>query len=298
VADTISVLRSGRVVLAAQPREKLTIQSAVQEMLGKVSAGATGLADAQQLEEAVPADGSLVLKDVTVAGALQSVSFEAKPGEVVGLAGLEGAGGQTVLELIFGRRHADQGMISLPSGDSAPRSMNQAVRKGVAYVPADRRKLGLMLEMSVAENISTVCGGPLKRTGILQRRRRQRGRAEHWRKDLGIVMASPWQPVGALSGGNQQKVSFAKWLETDPSVVLLDDPSRGVDMGAKDEMHAVIAKVAASKKVVVYTSSDLDEMTKVCDRILVFFGGAIIAEFGGSVTEHALLEAVNVGRAK
>jgi ABC-type sugar transport system ATPase subunit len=106
------------------------------------------------------------------------------------------------------------------------------------------------------------------------------------------------QPAGSLSGGNQQKVVFAKWLEAEPSVVLLDDPSRGVDMGAKEDMHAIIAQMAASKKVVLYTSSDLEEMAKVCDRVVVFFAGRAVAELvSDQLSEHGLLESINVGAA-
>ena len=174
--------------------------------------------------------------------------------------------------------------------------MNQAVRAGVAYVPADRKRLGLMLDSSIAENVSSVKGGPLRRMGLVLRRGTMRRRAEHWREELKIVMASTGLPAGSLSGGNQQKVVFAKWLESEPSVVLLDDPSRGVDMGAKDEMHAIIAQMAASQKVVLYTSSDLEEMAKVCDRVIVFFAGRVVGELGqDELSEHGLLESINVG---
>jgi ABC-type sugar transport system ATPase subunit len=237
----------------------------------------------------------LVLDEVAIEGSLESFSLEAKPGEVVGLAGLEGSGTHAVLDVIFGRRKPDRGSFRLPGGRRAPRGMNSAVRAGIAYVPADRKRLGLMLDSSVAENIASVRGGPLKRMGVVMRRGRMRRRAEHWRDELKIVMASAAMRTGALSGGNQQKVVFAKWLEADPSVILLDDPSRGVDMGAKEEMHAIIAQMAASRKVVLYTSSDLEEMTKVCDRVIVFFAGRAVGEVNGDLSEHALLEAINVG---
>jgi ABC-type sugar transport system ATPase subunit len=132
--------------------------------------------------------------------------------------------------------------------------------------------------------------------GIVQRRGRLRQRAEHWRQELNIVAASTALSAGSLSGGNQQKVVFAKWLEAEPSVVLLDDPSRGVDMGAKEDMHAIIAQMAASRKVVLYTSSDLEEMAKVCDRVVVFFAGRAVGELTSQkLSEHGLLESINVG---
>ena len=296
VADRITVLRSGRVVVARRPREEMTIQGTVGEMLGEVAHSAKlAAAQVEPLDEAAAAGEPLVLDEVAIDGSLESFSLEARPGEVVGLAGLEGSGTHAVLDVIFGRRKPDRGSFRLPGGRRAPRGMNSAVRAGIAYVPADRKRLGLMLDSSVAENIASVRGGPLKRTGLVMRRGRMRRRAEHWRDELKIVMAGPGMRAGSLSGGNQQKVVFAKWLEADPSVILLDDPSRGVDMGAKEEMHAIIAQMAASRKVVIYTSSDLEEMTKVCDRVIVFFAGRAVGEVSGDLSEHALLEAINVG---
>jgi ABC-type sugar transport system ATPase subunit len=294
VADRITVLRSGRVVVARRPREEMTIQGTVNEMLGEVAQSEVSASEVEPLEEAAAASEPLVLDEVAIDGSLEAFSLEARPGEVVGLAGLEGSGTHAVLDVIFGRRRPDRGSFSLPGRKRAPRGMNQAVRAGVAYVPADRKRLGLMLESSIAENVASVRGGPLKRMGLVMRRGRMRRRAEHWRDELKIVMAGPGMRAGALSGGNQQKVVFAKWLEADPSVVLLDDPSRGVDMGAKEEMHAIIAQMAASRKVVIYTSSDLEEMTKVCDRVIVFFAGRAVGEVS-DLSEHRLLEAINVG---
>ncbi|HZO07055.1 MAG TPA: sugar ABC transporter ATP-binding protein, partial [Solirubrobacterales bacterium] len=296
VADRITVLRSGRVVVARRPREEMTIQGTVAEMLGEAAIREQRHGDATPFEEAAAASAPLVLEDVEVTGSLQPFSLTAEPGEIVGLAGLDGSGAQTVLDVIFGRRKLAGGSITLPGGRRRARTMNQAVRAGIAYVPADRKRLGLMLDSSVAANVASVRGGPLRRMGVVLRNGRMRRRADHWREELKIVMPSSGIPVGSLSGGNQQKVVFAKWLEAEPSVVLLDDPSRGVDMGAKDEMHAIIAQMAASKKVVLYTSSDLEEMAKICDRVVVFFAGRVVGELSSDeLSEHRLLEAINVG---
>ena len=121
-------------------------------------------------------------------------------------------------------------------------------------------------------------------------------RARFWGERLGITMSSPQARVGELSGGNQQKVVFAKWLETDPTVVLLDDPTRGVDVGARLEMHAIIAQMAARRRIVLITSSDLEELAEVCDRVIVFFQGVAVAELrGDQLTEHRLLESISTG---
>jgi len=296
VADRITVLRSGEVVVARRPREEMTIQDTVVEMLGEAGAREKHITDATPFEEAAGASEPLVLDGVAVDGLLEPFDLTAEPGEVVGLAGLEGSGAHCVLDLIFGRLRPSRGSVSLPGGGRRPRTMNAAVAAGIAYVPADRKRLGLMLDSSIADNVSSVKGGPLRRMGIVMRRRQMRRRAEHWRDELKIVTASTALPAGSLSGGNQQKVVFAKWLEAEPSVVLLDDPSRGVDMGAKEDMHAIIAQMAASKKVVLYTSSDLEEMAKVCDRVIVFFAGRAVGELSlDELSEHGLLEAINVG---
>jgi ABC-type sugar transport system ATPase subunit len=296
VADRITVLRSGRVVVARRPRAEMTIQGTVREMLGEAGVREVRAASVSAFEDAEGAAGPLVLDGIAVEGSLEPLSLEAKPGEVVGLAGLEGSGARTVLDVVFGRRKPDQGSLSMPGRSRPPRTMNQAVRSGVAYVPADRKRLGLMLNTSIAENISLVKGGSQRRMGFVLHNGAMRRRAEHWREELKIVMAGTGNSAGSLSGGNQQKVVFAKWLESEPSVVLLDDPSRGVDMGAKDEMHTIIAQMAASRKVVLYTSSDLEEMAKICDRVVVFFAGRAVGELASDdLSEHGLLEAINVG---
>jgi ABC-type sugar transport system ATPase subunit len=301
VADRITIMRSGRVVIARADRDEMTIAQTVTAMLGESlatngerSAAAAGRDGAETGVAAATAP--LVLDGIAVSGLLQPLNLTARPGEVVGLAGLEGSGARAVLDLIFGRLRPTGGSLTLPGGGRWPRTMNRAVKAGIAYIPADRKRLGLMLDASIAENISSVKAGPLQRMGVVLSRRTMRRRAEHWRERLNISMVSPDQPAGSLSGGNQQKVVFAKWLEAEPSVILLDDPSRGVDVGAKDDMHAIIAQMAASEKVVLYTSSDLEEMAAVCDRVVVFFGGRAVGEvIGDQLSEHGLMEAINVG---
>jgi ABC-type sugar transport system ATPase subunit len=153
-----------------------------------------------------------------------------------------------------------------------------------------------MLEKSIAENIAIVSGGPLRRMGLVLRKSAMTARAREWGERLGIVMSSPQARVGELSGGNQQKVVFAKWLETAPKVMLLDDPSRGVDVGARREMHSLIGQMADDRRIVLITSSDLEELADLCDRVVVFFQGAAVAEIRGKqLTEHRLLEAITVG---
>lgn len=201
-----------------------------------------------------------------------------------------------VINAIFGRSKVADGSITMPDGRPAPTSMAAAVRAGIAAVPADRRALGVMLDKTIHENISTVSAGPLRRMGILLSKNRMVERARAWAQRLNIVMSSASAEVGRLSGANQQKVVFAKWLGTNPKVVLLDDPSRGVDIGATSEMHAIIAQMAQAKRIVLTTSSDLAELAAVSDRVVIFFQRTAVGELSGEqLTEHRLLQSINTG---
>ncbi|GGN28710.1 putative ribose/galactose/methyl galactoside import ATP-binding protein 1 [Lentzea pudingi] len=298
VADNVTILRDGCVAVAGEPCTSMTIRGVVGHMLGaaKPLDGESAKRPERPEGEQPPHSAPLRLEGVAVADEVGPIDLTAHPGEVVGLAGLEGSGAHTVFEVIFGRRRADAGTITLPTGRPGPSSETQAVRSGVAFIPGDRRRLGLMLEKPIFENIAIVRGGPLRGMGFLLNGKAMLARAEHWRNRLGIRMSSPRTPVGHLSGGNQQKVVFAKWLETEPPLVLLDDPTRGVDIGAKAEMHAAVADMAASGRVVLVTSSDLKELSDICDRVVIFFQGRACGELRDQqLNEHSLLEAMNTG---
>ncbi|MGH8574248.1 MAG: ATP-binding cassette domain-containing protein, partial [Gammaproteobacteria bacterium] len=145
-------------------------------------------------------------------------------------------------------------------------------------------------------NVATVKGGALRRMGVILRNARMIERAEDWARRLGIKMSSARTAVGALSGGNQQKVMLAKWLEAAPSVVMLDDPTRGVDVGAKVEIHAIVADMAARGRIVLAASSDAEELAALCNRVVIFFRGRACGELSGDdLNEHRLLQAINTG---
>ena len=170
------------------------------------------------------------------------------PGAIVGLAGVAGAGHHDVLELVCGMRRPDQGSVTLPSGRAVPRGLRRAIGAGVALVSGDRRRLGLMLDKPLWENIGQIHSVGLAADGPIVRAGRLRERARAQIDGLRIRSRSVDQLAGSLSGGNQQKVVFAKWLDAQPSVILLDDPTRGVDVGAKAEMHALIRSAAAAAR--------------------------------------------------
>jgi len=184
--------------------------------------------------------------------------------------------------------------VMLPSGVSLPASTAGAVKAGVAYTPADRKQYGLMLRQSVAENVVSVRALTLGRDGFVLRAERLRRTALDRCRQLGVVAGSMHLPVGALSGGNQQKVVFAKWIEAAPSLLVLDDPTRGIDIGAKREMHRIMRRLAQSGRVVLFYSSDPGEIAAVADRVIVFVDGALTQQLEGeTLTEHELVTAMN-----
>ncbi len=297
LCDEVTVLRDGRVAMAARPRAELTVPAIVEAMLGERAR--SEVADASlrsSVAAAVEADakGRLELRDVTVFGRIGNVSLSVGPGEVVGLAGVAGAGHHTVLELVSGLARPDTGSVVLPDGRTVPRGLRAAVRAGVALVSGDRRRLGLMLDKPLWENMGQIRSVGLAADGWIVRAGALRARARASVKALRIASRSVDQPAGSLSGGNQQKVVFAKWLDAQPSVVLLDDPTRGVDVGAKAEMHALIRSTAAAGAPVLICSTDIDELSSLCDRVLVLRQGRVRAELAGeSLRTHEILEAMN-----
>jgi len=300
MADRITVLRDGRNVLSGVPAHEITIQNLVAAMLGAAAPMVTGRRPVSTPDRPQPGSeqhrrAQLRLEGVTVPGELDSVSLLAGAGEVVGLAGLEGAGHTAVLDLLWGRRRPSSGSVELPGGRSRPESMSQAVAAAVAYIPSDRKRLGLMLDADVASNIVSVSWLAQRRGGRWLSPRRMSAVAGRYVTQLRI-RGGVHDPASSLSGGNQQKVVLAKWLEAGPELILLDDPTRGVDIAAKFEVHTIIRRLAADGRVVLICSTDLAELAYVCDRVIVLYRGTVRGELSGAaLTEHVLLNAINTG---
>jgi ABC-type sugar transport system ATPase subunit len=308
LCDAITVLRDGRPVLEGVPRSEVSASTIVDAMLGERRRGTVPAVDPGSTEELresvtemldvsdVGGDEELRLERVSVPNRLDEVSLAASPGEIVGLAGIAAAGHSTVVEIVSGQRRAESGAVLLPGRRPVPRGLRGAIGAGVALVSGDRRRFGLMLDKPLWENIGQVRAVALSGDGRFVRRGKLRARAREHVQRLQVRAYSVDEYAGQLSGGNQQKVVFAKWLDAQPSVLLLDDPTRGVDVGAKAEMHVLIRGAAAAGAVVLLTSTDIDELAAVCDRVLVFYHGRICAELAGPrLTEHAVLEAMNTG---
>ena len=289
LSDEVTVLRDGRVVLQGVPLESLSIPKILDAMLGEHALTSGETEASQPTTEKIAAAIDASTADAEGAGAELRV-------ESVSLAGLTGSGYAAVPQLIAGRYRCDSGRVVFPNGRRAPRSLREAIASGVALVSGDRRRFGLMLDKPVWDNIAQVRAIALRREGTLIGKRKLREVAAGHVRALRIRASSVDETAGRLSGGNQQKVVFAKWLDAKPSIMVLDDPTRGVDVGAKLEMHGLIRAAADANALILLNSTDLEELCSLCDRVLVFFQGRVCAELSGeSLSVHNVLESMNTG---
>lgn len=289
--DEITVLRDGQVVLDSVPASSLSMSDAIEAMIG----------DAHETEARrpslgpVPEGAPLVVEHLSV-GVVEDVSFTVRPGEVVGLAGLAGAGQHEVFEALAGITVPSAGSVALPSGVQNPATIREAVRAGVAVVPGDRKEHGLHLESPIWENIALVGSIAMGRAARLVPKQKLAVRAADRIERFGIAAPGPDFRAGSLSGGNQQKVVFAKWAETEPSVILMDDPTRGIDIGGRWSVWDLVDEMARGGAIQVVLSSDPLELASVCHRVLVFRNGRIACELEGDIIDHgSILEAINTG---
>jgi ABC-type sugar transport system ATPase subunit len=294
VCDEVTVLRDGRVVKAAEPMASLTMQDIVHAMLGERPPAPERAARDVTLP-ALQGPG-LELAHVSVPGALDKVSLTVARGEIVGLASLAGSGSLSVLRAVAGIRPPSSGTIRLPGGQPGPSSFREAVANGIAYVSGDRRRLGLMLDKPIWENIVIVRSMGMSRDGQFLRLGSLKARAADLIARLGIRTPSGELRAGQLSGGNQQKVVLAKWLDTKPTTLVLDDPTRGVDIGARVEIHGLLRTVADQGGVVLLRSTDLEELASACDRVVVLYRGRVCAELRGPErSARTILHLMNTG---
>jgi ribose transport system ATP-binding protein len=267
IADRVTVMRDGRIV-ATRPRADLDQATLVRLMVGR---------DIDRLYPRPNARAGEVMLRVQGLrrGSLGPCSFEVRAGEVVGLAGLVGSGRTELARAVYGADRADGGRVEVRGTIRRIGSPSQGIASGIGYLSEDRKRDGLAVGLSVAHNI-TMARPPVRR-GLL-RLREERRRAERRRAELDIRTPSVHRAVRELSGGNQQKVAVAKLLETDAEVLLLDEPARGIDVAAKAEMFALVARFAEQGRACVLISSYLPELLAMCDRILVMRAGRIAGE--------------------
>jgi rhamnose transport system ATP-binding protein len=270
LAHVITILRDGLLVAHA-PVGALTQEDMVRHMAGRTL---EQLYPKRRLEPGRP-----VLEVKGLSGrAFRDVSFSVREREIVGMAGFVGAGRSEVARSLFGIDGHDGGEVRIEGKRFEPSSPRAALKRGLAYLPEDRLSQGLIAEMSVASNIAAAVLPAVSPGGIV-RPRRERQLAESWVERLRIKVSSARQSANELSGGTQQKLVLAKWLATEPKVFILDEPTRGVDVTTKAEIHRIIGNLAADGIAILLISSDLNEVLAVSDRILVMNSGHLEAEF-------------------
>lgn len=277
ISDRFTVLRDGDWI-ASGPIEETNPEHLVKLMVGR------DLKDLFKRPARKQATGKRVtnkpvleLRNVTDQTFVQDVSFQVYPGEIVGIAGLVGAGRTELVRAIFGAASLKSGEILVDGQPVHIRNPIDAIKNGIAHVPESRKEQGLFLDMSVKENIIMTEMSSFSKFGMLSWRQAGSAAGKHI-QNLGVKVANPELPVSSLSGGNQQKVVIAKWLSIHPKVLLLDEPTRGVDIGAKTEIHKIISGLAEQGLAVLMISSELPEVLGVSDRILVMSEGRLTGE--------------------
>jgi ribose transport system ATP-binding protein len=295
LADECTVFRNGRKISTFKAGTK-TNQDVVELMIGREYKNA--FPDRKPV--ATGAAPVLECRGLSWNNRLKDISFKMNAGEVVGLGGLDGQGQRDLLLALFGVLRDLKGEIRI---DGKPVKVNSPTKAksaeiGMALIPEDRKTEGLMLPMTVTENLSFASLDRISRGGVIDREG-ERGKIDEMIQLLAIKTAGSGLPVGALSGGNQQKVVIAKWLMNKPRIILLNDPTRGIDVGTKQELYQLLANLAAGGAAIVFYSTDYDELIGCCDRVLVMYDGAVKTELAGAaVTERALIaSALNIGAA-
>lgn len=249
---------------------------------------------AAQRHPVVGREVALSVRALTRAPKVNGVSFELRRGEVLGIGGLVGAGRTELARLIYGADRADSGVMTLDGASFSPRNPTQAVKAGLGLVPEERRAEGLLLTKSVAFNLQIANLANIVRSPVLPLidRRKREALSLQIVRDLAVKTPSIDTPAGRLSGGNQQKVVIGRWLLRAPKVLILDEPTRGVDIGARGEIHRLVRELAARGMAVIVISSEPDELPDLCDRVLIMVEGRLVSTLeGNAITRNAIVEA-------
>ena len=282
IADNVTVLCDGRVVGTAPIRD-MDREKLISMMVGHSL-------EHEYPKEAVPiGEVSLVVKNLNCGTKVQNINFEARRGEILGFAGLVGAGRTEIAKAILGIDRRTSGEIYFDGKRVSNASFEEAIQNGFGLIPEDRKLMGLVMDFTIRENVTMVAVDKITRNGIINRKK-QRQLAEKYAEKLKIATDSIEKEVKFLSGGNQQKVVIAKWLLQNSDVFFLDEPTRGVDVGAKAEIYRLIGEMVKAGKTVIVISSDLPEILGICDRILVINQGKIAADLprAGATQERIL----------
>lgn len=279
ICDTYAVLRDGVLVSSGLVRDT-SIPLISRDMVGH-DVRTESLEQNADLGEEV-----LRLHNLTLEPYYRNVSLQVRAGEVLGVTGLLGDGRSEVFRTVFGDMGKYQGQILIKGSPVRIKSSRQALKMGVAYMPRNRKENAIIKDMDILDNGTIVTLPRLTRMGLI-RRREQLEQFEEQRNHLQIKMGSPRDAIGSLSGGNQQKVVLAKWLMTHPRLLILDNPTQGVDVGAKEEIYDIILQLARSGVAVVVLSNEAQEIIRVCSRALVMYHGDVRAEIAGETMTEA-----------
>lgn len=293
IGDRITVLKDGRTVATGLPAADTPTSEIIRLMTGRsieyVFPERPGVAEAEQ--------PVLEVENLSRPGEFSDVSFAVRPGEILGLAGLVGSGRSEILETVYGARKAATGTVRVGGEKVRAGRVGSAMAAGIGFCPEERKSQALILSDAVYRNITLASLSRFQRAGFLNSGGEQEAAAEHT-EVLDVRPAGVTRPVGNLSGGNQQKVVLARWLLRGCRVLLLDEPSRGVDVGARSEIYALIRELSAQGIAVVIVSSEIEEVIGLSDRVLVIADGRVVAEAAADdIDEHRVLDLVMEGDA-
>ena len=283
IAEKIMIIRNGRNVVDGPTRE-FDRSKFVYYMTGREIDDST-----YHYQPAVNSGSLLRVTNLIRQGAFRDISFELLPGEILGVTGLLGSGRTELAMALFGLRPADSGEIRIDDAPVQIQSVQDAIRHKIGYVPEDRLSEGLFLPQPIKKNIiASIMDRLLDAVRLIDIPQRE-ARVEGWIRELRIATPSVDLPVQSLSGGNQQRVVIAKWLATEPRILILNGPTVGVDIGSKKDIHEIIIRLSRQGMGVIVISDDIPEILQTCNRILLMKKGRIVAEFSsGSITEHEL----------
>jgi rhamnose transport system ATP-binding protein len=284
LCDRVTIFRDGNKV-ATNEITQLTDADIIRLMIGR------SLREYLKKQEASIGEVALSVKGLTKVGYFNDISFDIRHGEIVGLGGLVGAGRTDVARALFGIAPADKGEIQIKGQSVVIDDPARAIDHGLAFVPEDRAIAGIFRTLSVEQNITAAVPEKISHANIINFAT-EHGIAKESIAKLSIRLASMRQPIGELSGGNQQKSILARWLLTDPEILILDEPTRGIDIGVKAEFYDMIGELAASGRAILLISSELPELLALCDRVLVMSEGRITADIPRrEATQETIMQA-------
>ena len=288
ICQRVTVMRDGRHVLSAD-LDGLTADDLVRAMVGRE------LEKRPRGDQAAPGETVLDVSRLTREGVFIDISLTVRAGEIVALAGLVGSGRSEVARAVFGIDRYDAGAVKVRGKPLRKASPTGAMAAGVGFVPEDRRQQGLVMDMSVQQNVALASLGRLRRGGFI-RSSSEHALAADWATRLAIKYGRLTDPVSMLSGGNQQKVVLAKWLGRQPALLIVDEPTRGIDIATKAEVHRLLVRLARDGVAILMISSELPEVLHIGDRILVMREGRLTAEFGHAEASEEKIMAAATGQ--